>query len=242
MRRRQSERPQRCLAIVAAIVAFYPQVVNADGTVVDRVYDPYVQPLETELEYRGIIESDDDLGDRQKHSFGFGRSLSDRWAMEFYAIGTNDRNSSFSIDTYELEVKWQLTEQGEFAFDWGMVFEVERETDDNAWELSTMLISSRDFGKWTGIANLGVVFEWGSGIEDEFETELLMQARYRLGEALEPAIELHMGQDTVALGPALTGLYRISPGKKLRWDVGVFFGADRESPDQTFKANLEYEF
>lgn len=242
MRRLQSDRPPRCLTIVAAMVAFYPQVVSADGTVVDRIYDPYVQPLETELEYRAIIESDDVQGDRQKHSFGFGRSLSDRWATEFYAIGTNDRDSNFSIDTYELEVKWQLTEQGEFAFDWGMVFELEREIDENAWELSTKLISSRDFGKWTGVANLGVIYEWGRGIENEFETELRMQARYRLKEALEPAIELHMGQDTVALGPALTGLFRLSPGKKLRWEVGVFFGADSVSPEQTFRANLEFEF
>lgn len=242
MRGLQPDRPLRCLIIVIAIVVSYPQVVRADGTVVDRIYDPYVQPLETELEYRAIIESDEVLRDRQKHFFGFGRSLSDRWATEFYAIGTNDRDSSFSIDAYELEVKRQLTEQGEFAFDWGIVFELERQIDKNAWEFSTKLISSRDFGNWTGVANLGVVYEWGHGLENEFETELRMQTRYRLREALEPAIELHIGQDTVALGPALTGLYRISPGKQLRWQVGVFFGADNESPDQTFKANLELEF
>ena len=55
-------------------------------------------------------------------------------------------------------------------------------------------------------------------------------------------LELHVGQDTKALGPALAGLLRLSPGKKLRWEAGIFFGMDDNSPDQTVKLNLEYEF
>lgn len=223
-------------------VMLIPLAAAADGIVVEHIYDPYVQPLETEIELRSILQSDDILGDVQKHSFGVGRSLSDRWAMEFYAIGSKTDGESISVDAYELEAKWQITEQGEFAFDWGMVFELERETGDDIWELSTALISSRDFGSWTGTANLGLVYEWGSGVEDEFETRFHLQARYRLKEALEPAIELHMGQDTVALGPALTGLRRLSPGKKFRWEAGIFWGLDTESPDQTFKLNFEFEF
>ena len=226
----------------AILIGAIPQLASADGIVIDRIYDPYVQPLETELEWRGIFQSDDDLGDVDRHFFGFGRSLSDRWAAEIYAIGTRTSGESLSFDTYELEFKWQLTEQGEYAFDWGMVFELEREIDDDVWELGATVISSRDFGKWTGIANLGVVYEWGSGVIDEVETELSLQARYRLKEAIEPAVELHMGQDTVALGPAIIGLQRLSPGKKLRWELGVFWGLDEQSPDQTIKANIEFEF
>jgi hypothetical protein len=61
-------------------------------------------------------------------------------------------------------------------------------------------------------------------------------------ESLEPAIESHTGQDTIALGQALTGLNRLSPGKKLRWEAGVFLGMDSASPDRTFKLGIEYEF
>ena len=230
------------LLIGIMAIALSSQSAQADGIVVDRIYDPYVQPLEAELEYRLIIQSDEDLDDAQRHFFGFGRSLSARWAAEIYAIGTKVGSESLSFNTYELEFKWQLTEQGEFAFDWGMVFELERETDIDVWEISTMLVSSRDFGKWTGLANLGLVYEWGGGVVAEFETQLRVQTRYRLKEAFEPAIELHMGQDTVALGPAITGLHRISPGRKIRWELGVFLGMDEHSPDQTFKANIEFEF
>ena len=227
-------------AIMTVLVIDQPAV--ADGIVVDKIYDPYVQPLETELEWRVVGQEDKLVPDVVKHSLGFGRSISDRWAYELYAIGRKSAGDSLSINTYELELKWQLTEQGEYAFDWGLLFELEREIDDNSWEFATSLLTSRDFGKITATANLGLIYEWGQGRPNEFETALHVQARYRLQEAFEPAIELHMGQDTIAIGPALTGLIRPSQGKKLRWELGVFLGADSKSPDQIIKANIEFEF
>lgn len=224
------------------LMLLMPYCVQADGIVVDRIYDPYVQPSETELEFRSLMQSDEARDDAQKHALGFGRSLSDIWALEIYAIGTKTGNESLSVNAFEVEAKWQLTEQGEYAFDWGVLFEVEHESHHKIWEASAILISSRDFGRWTGTANLGVVYEWGSGLDNEIETLLRVQARYRLKESLEPTIELHVGQDSKAIGPALTGLLRLSPGKKLRWDAGIFFGLDNASADETIKLNLEYEF
>lgn len=145
--------------LVFAPLMLMPTFAGADGIVIGRIYDPYVQPLETELEWRAVTQSDDTLQDRQKHYFGFGRSLSDRWALELYAIGTKASGQSFSVDTYEIELKRQLTEQGEFASDWGVVFELEREVDENGWELAAGLLSAREFGRWTGTANLNVVYE-----------------------------------------------------------------------------------
>jgi len=219
-----------------------PCLAQADGIVVDRIYDPYVQPLESEIEWRSVMLADNELADAQQHSLSFGRSLTDRFSLELYALGIRTRTESLSVNAYELEAKWQLTEQGEYAFDWGVLFELERESEQNIWEISPTLLVSRDFGRWTGIANLGVVYEWGEGIQDEIETELRMQARFRYREYFEPAVELHMGQDTRALGPSLTGLMRLSPGRKLRWEAGVFYGLDSQSPNQTYKFTLEYEF
>jgi hypothetical protein len=219
-----------------------PTTVLADGIVVSKIYDPYVQPLETEIEYRLVSQVDDRVPDVQKHSLGFGRSLSDRWAIELYAIAQKSVGENLSIDTYEIEAKWQLTEQGEYAFDWGLLFELEREIEENAWELSTQLLASRDFGRFTVIANLGLIYEQGRDFQDEFETSLRTQLRYRMSEAFEPAVELHVGQDTRALGPAITGLYRVSRGRKLRWELGIFVGIDDNSPDQILKANIEFEF
>jgi uncharacterized protein involved in tolerance to divalent cations len=168
--------------------------------------------------------------------------LSDRWAVELYAIGLKGPNENLSVDTYELEAKWQLTEQGEYAFDWGLLFELEREIEENAWEFSTQMLVSRDWGRVSAVANVGVIYEWGERIQNEIETTLRVQTRYRLQEAFEPGLELHMGQDTRAIGPALTGLVRVSRGRKIRWELGLFAGLDEKSPDRTVKANIEFEF
>ncbi len=230
----------RIHAVAAALLV--PGFAIADGIVISKIYDPYVQPLETELEWRLVNQTDDALPDLQRHSLGFGRSLSDRWAVEVYAIGQKGSGESLSVDTYEFEAKWQITEQGEYAFDWGVLFELEREVEDNAWEFSTSLLAARDFRKITATVNLGIIYEWGRDRKEEIETALHVQTRYRFKEAFEPAIELHLGQDTIAIGPAITGLVRISHGKKLRWELGAFAGIDSDSPDQTIKANIEFEF
>lgn len=230
----------RIHAVAAALLI--PGFAIADGVVIGKIYDPYVQPLETELEWRLVNQTDDVLPDLQRHSLGFGRSLTDRWAVEMYAIGQKGSGESPSIDTYEFEAKWQITEQGEYAVDWGLLFELEREVDYNAWEFATSLLASRDFSKITATVNLGIIYEWGQGRKEEIETALHVQTRYRFKEAFEPAIELHLGQDTIAIGPAITGLVRISQGKKLRWELGAFAGIDSDSPDQTIKASIEFEF
>lgn len=225
-----------------SLIFLIPPIVVADGVVVNKIYDPYVQPLETEIEWRFVGQVQDRIPDVQRHYLGFGRSLSDRWAVEIYAIAQKSIGENLSVDTYEFEAKWQLTEQGEFAVDWGLLFELEREIEENAWEASAQLLASRDFGKTSVIANFGVGYEWGQRIQNEIETTLRVQARYRLNEKFEPGIELHVGQDTTAIGPLLSGLVRVSRGRKFRWELGLFAGVSDSSPDHILKANLEFEY
>ena len=214
----------------------------ADGVVIDRIYDPYVQPLESEFEWRLINERDNKMDNVQKQFFGFGKSVSDRWAVELYAIGLKEGSGSLSLDNYELEAKYQLTEQGEYAFDWGMLFELEHQTDGNTWEFTSSLLAAMDLGRWTASANFGVLYEWGEQIGNEFETTLRGRMRYRFRQWLEPGAEIHIGQDTAAMGPAVSGLLRLSTGRKLRWELGYFAGFDEQSADNTIKANIEFEF
>jgi len=236
--------PVKAGSITAALIlaALPVNTAVADGIVVSKIYDPYVQPLETEIEWRFVTQDSERDPDAQKHSLGIGRSLTDRWAVEFYAIATGQSGESLSIDAYELEAQWQLTEQGEYAVDWGLLFELEREIDANAWEFAATLLAARDFGRTTVTANLGLIYEGGERIENEFESILRMQIRYRMKEAFEPSVEVHIGQDTTAIGPTISGLLRVSNGRKLRWDLGLFAGITERSPDQIFKANIEFEF
>lgn len=238
-----ANRTIRCLGYVALPIAcLVSPAAMADGIVIDKIYDPYVQPLEKEFEFRSLVFSDDDLADTQKHRFGFGRSLSERWFGEIYAVGVKTTGEEFRIDTYELEFKRQLTEQGEYAFDWGLLFEIERQADVDIWEISTSLIASREFGGWVGTANFDVIYEWGDPVINEFETAFHTQFRRRWSEHFEPGVEIHLGQDTLAVGPIFAGLKRLGGGSKLAWELGYFAGLDEITPDDTVRLTLEYEF
>ncbi len=229
---------------VMSLLALWSPLTLADGGIANKVYNPYVQPLEREIEYRSSLVNDDDpaLDGLQVHQVAFGASLNDRWFIEFYAIGERSRGNSLSVSGFETELKWQLTEQGEYAVDWGMLFELEIERDTGARELSATLLAEKEFGRWAGRANLGVVYEWGNDIANEWESELALQWRYRYRREFEPAIELYSSDFAKGLGPVAIGAFSLGPRRKLLWEAGVIMGIDSDSPDQTVRLLLEYEF
>ena len=226
-----------------------PCAALADNFSVDKVYHPYVQPLERELEARALWIHDDnnDLDGIQVYRLGLGAALSERLFGEFYLIGTKgaDRGTSleaYELEAYELEMKWQLTEQGEYFADWGLLFELEAERNNDVRELATSLLVEKELGQWTGTLNLAGIYEWGDDIDDELESRLAAQLRYRYSRYFEPAVELYSGQTAKGVGPVALGDVRFSGRRKLHWELGLIFGLDNESPDQTLRAMLEFEF
>ena len=227
-----------CFALGASLL-----VTDAagDGLAIDKVYHPYVQPLEREIEFRWLRFDTKDSGKNDIYRLGYGQSLSDDWFMEIYVIGGTEQDE-LSADAYELEAKWQLTEQGEFSADWGLLFELEREADRPNWEFSSSVLVEKEWGRTVGTANLGLSFESGSDIEDELESFAALQLRYRYARALEPAVELYSGQNTLGAGPVLMGEQRFGIRKKLHWELGAILGISDETPDTTLRALAEFEF
>jgi hypothetical protein len=225
-------------------MAFHRDTVHADGVVIDKIYHPYVQPLEREFEWRAVWQNEqpgipDDL---QLYRLAYGQAIGDRWFAEAYLIGRNSSESSFELEAYEIELQRQLTEQGEFWADWGLLLELEKERGLDAWEFSTAVLVEKEWGRWSGTANLFLLHEWGDEIADETETKLNLQARYRHSRSLEPALEFYSGQDTTGIGPAIMGQVPLGGRKQLAWEAGVIFGLDSDSPDTTLRVLLEFEF
>ena len=212
----------------------FTTVTHADGLAIDKVYHPYVQDLEREVEWR-MISADGE----QKHRLGIGKSVSDRLFIEGYLIVSNNESS---IDAYELEAKWQLTEQGEYAVDWGVLLELEKDRYDNNWELTTGLLMEKEWGSWTGTANFRAIYEWGDTINAGLESALALQARYRFSRYFEPALEFYSGQNTRGIGPVIMGDVKFGAGKKLHWEVGSIIGLDSSTPDNTWRFLTEFEF
>ena len=230
--------------IYTALLLCYTGTIRADGAVIDKIYHPYVQPLEQEIELRALTQDDQPGRDDhlQLYQLAYGRSLTERWSGEIYLIGKRSDEESFEIEGYELEALWQLTEQGEFSADWGMLFELEKERELNIWEFSTGLLAEKEWGRWSTTANFVLTYEWGHDIDNEVESTLGLQARYRYSSALEPGIEFYSGEDTRALGPVLLGQIRLGGKRKLKWEVGAIFGLDDKSPNKTLRLLTEFEF
>jgi hypothetical protein len=212
--------------------------------VIDKIYHPYVHPLEQELEARASLQDrqpgqPDDLG---LYRFAYGRAFGERWFGEIYLVGQNSAEQGFDLSGYELEAMRQLTEQGEYWADWAVLFELENQDDLDIWEFSTGLLAEKEWGKWSGTANFFVSQEWGDDIADELETALGLQARYRYSRSIEPAIELYKGDNTFAVGPVLLGQINLQGKQRLAWEAGAIFGLDSVSPDTTLRFQLEFEF
>lgn len=215
--------------------------VHADGLAIDKVYHPYVQPLERELEFRWLHYDADNSNRNQIYRLGYGQSFSEYWFFEAYIIGGRQAND-FQADAYELEAKVQLTEQGEYASDWGALFELEKGTEQDIWEAKATLLIESQWNKTVLASNLGLSLEAGSDIQSEIDASLAMQLRYRYARAFEPAVELYLAQDTFGLGPMMMGDQKFGIRKKLHWELGVIAGISDVTPDVTLKALAEFEF
>lgn len=222
------------LLVLASLPA---TAVKADGLTVDKVYHPYVQALEKEVEWRMVAAEGGDYLQR----LGIGRSFSDRVFVEAYLLAA-ERNDTMRLDGYELETRIQLTEQGEYAVDWGVLFELEKKHELEQWDAATALLMEKQWGRWVGTANLGIEYEWGDHIESEFETAVALQGRYRLSREFEPAVEFYGGENTRAIGPVAMGDIRFDAGKRLHWESGVLFGFGKNTPDTILRLSAEYEF
>jgi len=211
--------------------------ILADDLAIDKLYHPYVQALERELEWR-MISADN----QQLHRLGLGTSLSNRLFIEAYLIAEEKGGGKLEISDYELEAKWQLSEQGEYAIDWGMIVELEKKRHENDWEFATGLLMEKEWGQWVGSANVWVIYEWGDTIKEEVESALALQLRYRYSRHFEPAIEFYSGQNTRALGSSIMGDIKLTGRKKWHWEAGIILGLDDKTPDNMWRLLSEFEF
>jgi len=234
---------QFCWLMLASLslLLSYTSTVYADGVVVDKVYHPYVLPNEREVEWR-LLSHKESQNNNLAQRFAYGQSLTDTIMLELYLVGERDINDDFSLSSYELEVRWMLTEQGEYWADWGLLFEIEKVQRQKNWEVTSGVLVEKEFGRASLTFNAFIIYEWGKTIVSEFETEFRLQYRYRYLEQLQPAIELYSGQNYLGIGPAFMGIHRFDGQKQLKWDVGFITGLDSRSKGHVLRVAIEYEF
>jgi hypothetical protein len=229
------------LLLMVLVLLFNSKQANADGVVVDKVYHPYVLPNEREFEWRLLSHKNDD-GNSLGQRFAYGQSLTDNVMVEVYVVGERDIDDNFSLSAYEIETRWMITEQGEYWADWGMLFEVEKEHKLDIWEVTTGVLFEKEFGRTSLALNAFLIYESGSDIKNEFETEFRLQYRYRWLPQVQPAIEIYVGEDYTGIGPAFMGIHRFNGQKQLKWEAGFITGLNGDSKDHILRFAIEYEF
>lgn len=229
---------------IAAVTLCAVSGAQADGLVIDKIYHPYVDALEQEFEYRLVVpdEEDEFPTPAQLHRISLGTSLGAKVFTELNLIGEKERGAGFTMEAWELETKWQLTEQGEYVADFGLLFEYESMRHGGGREVKLGFLTEKEWGNWSGAANLHLINEWGGVRGSEFETAFAAQLRRRGSPLFEPGVELYAGQGTRAAGPVVQGTAITGTRRSLHWEAGVIFALDEGSSPSTWRFLLEYEF
>lgn len=216
-----------------------PSLTFAD---IDRVYHPYVEQNEREIEYTSVwrdINNENILLQRA----GIGYAWNQHWFGEIYFLSDYVTHEGTQVKGYEAEIKWQVTEQGEYWADWGLLFEVGSANDIDRRELAAGFLMEMEITpKWVNTLNLITEYEFGNDINDELEMSLREQLRYRFSPTIEPAVELYLDDQDWAMGPALKGIQKITAGKKIQWELGWLFGLDSTTPENSLRMGIEFEF
>jgi hypothetical protein len=236
-------------ASLAALLACAAGSVRADHV----VYSPLVEQGEVAIELRGHhdLDGDEQLDGGQAWKVDLEWAPLSRWRTEL--VGKFEREPSTDLAATEAawENVFQLTEQGRYWADLGLLAEYAHSLEDDGEDaLELGLLAQKDFGR--NQARLNLVFERELESGAETGIEYRWQYRYRLRERFEPGLEMYGGlgewgemgsfdDHEQQFGPAVFGKVRML-GSALRYEAGLLFGLSQPSPDATLRLLLEYEF
>lgn len=244
------------LAALAGSAAF---LSSASAFAAERLYYPYVEQGELELEYFGSrsIDSDSTKDNKQKQQFSVGYGVNDWWKTEFYGKFGKEPQDKLTFDEWEWENIFQLTERGEYWLDLGASLAYEWTPQSNrADTVEARLLLAKDLDKTSHILNILAEKNVGSGPKDGLEGKVLWSSRYNYSRYFEPGFEMssdfgelkHTGSfddQKHSIGPAAYGnipLRLTDRSDSLKYRVGYLFGVSKGAPNGDAIAQLEYEF
>lgn len=224
-----------------------------------QIYSPHVELGEIEVEARGFYNQDDNAAvdgtGELKLSAGYG--FTHFWASELYfAKFKREANGNTRLKAVEWENRFQLTPQGKYWADLGLLVETEFATESgHPHEFKVGPLVEKSFGRTVATVNLFVEREFGPHAGSETEFGYAARLRYRLNPYFEPAIEAYgspgdigefapKGEQRHQIGPAFYGQAYFGRGsRKFKYSAAALYGiTDAGSPNWTFVVRFEYEF
>jgi len=241
-------------AFAAACVAagfLAPQRAEASHV----IYSPIVEEGEVAIEYRGHHDFDDSdaLDGGEKHKLEFEYAPTARWKTEL--VGEFEKEPGDSLETTEVawENLFQLTEQGKYWADFGLVAEYAYALEDGEEDaIELAFLAEKQFA--SSIATFNLVAEQALDGGEKAELEYKFRWRYRQTQAFEPGVEIYgeLGEwgefgsasdHPLQVGPSMLGKLRQGDSRHaFKYEAALLFGMTDVSPDTTLRLQLEYEF
>lgn len=221
-------------------------IARADDDFV--IYSPYVTYGQSEVEIRGHQVRDGDLtleGERA-YEVSLAHAFTPWWHPEIY-VGAYEREpgQGNSLDSYEFENIFQLTDVGEYWADFGLIASYE-------YKVQPGVTSKLEFGplmeKRIDRIDQRLNFIWekelGGGAGRQYEFRATYAATYQVRAWLAPGLEAYYrpADDSRQIGPALYGELASEGGNELEYSAALIFGTNKGAPNRTFVLRLEYEF
>ncbi len=219
-----------------------------------KVYSPLIIKGENELELRAYNAwgTNPASGAKQALKLAFGHSFTDWWASELYATAEQEPGESLKLEELEWENRFQLTPQGKYWVDVGLLNENEiPRFNRDPYEIKFGPTFSKDFYHFTALLNLLATHQYGTNAASGVGLEYRARLEYRWRRTFSPIIEAYgqpagrignYGRPRNAIGPGVTGQFPLSAGKSLRYGAVALFGTNGKAADTTLVLRLEYEF
>ena len=236
-----------CLSVLHAGIA--------SASPADYVFTPTVEGGEKEIDFKFGSARPSGGQREQAISTGFGYGATDYWFAELYLI--RERAGGDGTTLAEWENKFQLTETGKYAVDVGFITEVEATLNrQETYELKLGPLFQTEFGKLQLNGNLLFTRQFGPhpSAEPRFtEFGYQWQVKYRWQPAFEFGAQ-GMGEtgkwndwdksdaQNHRMGPAVFGKIAMGNKQAVRYNAAWLLGVSDTAPNNTFRAQVEYEF
>lgn len=247
---KHSNKKTVAVSLVAAAFFF---AGSHEALATKKVYSPYVEKGELEIEYRGNYTHDDDRvkDGEQENKIGIGYGFTDYWFSELYIEEKNDagNNQPYKLDAVEWENKFQLTQPGEYWADLGLLLEYEIPIADSHApdELTILALVEKDYDKWANMLNIGIGREIGENSGSDTTGLLSFSTRYRYMPEFEPGFEYHgnfgdfdRGLDAPGQSHQIGPVFYGELGYGFSYDIGYLFSIGRNAPNGEAKFLIEY--
>jgi hypothetical protein len=249
-KKKNSWRALSAAGALTTALSLQAPAANADPAA--KVYLPAVVQGETEVELRGGYQRWRDHDDDRERQFvvDVGYAFTSWWKSELAVGVTRLPGTSARLDEIEWENIFALTEPGRYWADLGLFAELARDHAEKRNVAAIGPMFQKEFGPAQGNLNLLFERQLGAHAEPGAEITYAWQVKWRGNPRFEPGIQgfgtlgrtNEFDHDTEhKIGPAFFSQAMLGARNKIKFDAAVLFGLNRNSPDTTFRFNLEYE-